>query len=114
MGDDLVSGSGGVGVVTLHHAVHVEDSLEQEWEQGDVVLFGEQGVGGVELVDVVGAVVGRKGDAGEDDPDSCGRAAGAAGFEGGDDLVEICAGVCDGEAAEAVVAAEFDDDYAGL
>ena len=32
-----------------------------------MVLLGEQGVGLVELLDVVGAVVGREGDAGEDD-----------------------------------------------
>ena len=40
---------------------------------GTSVLLGQQGVGGVELVDVVGAVVGRQGDAGEDDPGAARR-----------------------------------------
>ena len=61
----------------------------------------------VELLDVVGAVVGWEGDAGEDD-------FGSAGFEGWDDVVEVGAGVFDAEAAEAVVAAELDDDDGGL
>ena len=38
----------------------------------------------------------------------------AAGFERGDDLVEVGAGVLDAQAAEAVVAAELDDDDCGL
>src|SRR5467141_1890176 len=59
------------------------------------------------MLDVVGAVVGGEGDAGEDD-------SGSAGFEGADDLVEICAGIFDSEAAEAVVAAELYDHYCGL
>ena len=49
-------------------------------------LLADDGVGVGELSDVVGAVVGRKGDAGEDD--FC-----AAGFEGLDDVVEVGAGV---------------------
>ena len=103
MGDDLISPGGSVGAVVLHHAVYSIDSFEKEGEQGDVVLLREQGVGLVELADVVGAVVGREGDAGEDD-------FGSAGLEGGDDLVEVSAGVFDTEAAEAVVAAKLDDD----
>ena len=72
------------------------------------MVFGrDEGVGGVELVDVVRAVVGREGDAGEGD-------FGAAGFEGADDLVEVGAGVGDGKAAEAVVATELDDDDGGM
>ena len=39
---------------------------------------------------------------------------GSAGFEGGDDLVEVGAGVFDAQAAETVVAAELDDDDGGL
>ena len=57
-GDDLVSGGGGVGAVALHHSGNAVDVLEQEGKQGDAVLFGEDGVGLVELADVVGAVVG--------------------------------------------------------
>ena len=67
----------------------------------------DEAVGFVELLDVVGAVVGREGDAGEDDF--------AAGLEqGGDDGGEVAARVGDGDAAEAVVAAEFDDDDGGV
>ena len=81
--------------------------LEKEGEHGYVVLLREQGVCLVELLDVVGAVVGGEGYAGEDDFRS-------AGFEGAYDLVEVSAGVCDGKAAETVVAAELDDDDGGL
>jgi len=56
-GDDLVAGVGGVGLVGLHHAGDAEDALQQEGQHGDIILLGQQGVGGVELVDVVGAVV---------------------------------------------------------
>ena len=66
-GDDLVAAGGGVGAVGLHHAGDAVDVLEQEGKHGDAVLPGEQGVGLVELADVVGAVVGREGDAGEGD-----------------------------------------------
>ena len=58
-------------------------------------------------MDIVGAVVGRESDAGEDD-----FAAGVD--EGGDDSVEIAARVGDGDAAKAVVAAKFDDDDGGV
>ena len=107
MGDDLISLGGSVGAVVLHHAVYSIDSFEKEGEQGDVVLLREQGVGLVELADVVGAVIGGERDSGEDD-------FGSAGLEGGDDLVEVGAGVFDTEAAEAVVAAELHDDNGGL
>ena len=107
MGYYLVTLGGGVGAVSLHHAVYSVDSLEKEGEQGDVVLLGEQGVGFVELADVVGAVVRWEGDAGEDD-------FGSAGVQGRDDFVEVGAGVFDAQAAQAVVAAELDDDDGGL
>ena len=47
-----------------------------------MVFLCEDGVGGGELLDVVGAVVGGQGDAGEDN-------FGSAGFEGGDDFIEV-------------------------
>jgi hypothetical protein len=102
-GYDSVACGGGVGAVALHHSWNSEDVLEEEWEQGYVVFVANDGVGVGELFDVVGAVVGGEGDAGED-------YFGAAGFEGLDDVVEVGAGVGDGEAAEAVVAAELDYD----
>ena len=81
-----------MGVVALHHAVYAENSFEEEGQEWDVVFFGDEGVGLVELLDVVRAVVGWESDAGE-------GYFGAAGFEGGDDLVEIGSGVFDAEAA---------------
>ena len=96
-----------MGLVFLHHAGYAKDTFQEKWEQGDVVFVRDEGVGGVELVDVVGTVVGREGDAGESD-------FGAAFFEGADDLVEVGAGGGDGQAAEAVVATELDDDDGGM
>ena len=96
-----------MGSVFLHHAGDSEDALEKKRQQRDAVFFCKQGVGCVEACDVVGAVVGWERDAGEDDGDF-------AGFEGGYDLIEIGAGVFDAQAAEAVVAAELDDDDGGL
>ena len=106
-GDYLVAGGGGVGAVALHHAGDSVDVLEEEGEERSFVFGGEQRVGGVELLDVVGAVVGRESDAGEDY--FC-----AGGFEGGDDVVEVGAGVFDAETAEAVVAAELNDCNGGV
>ena len=73
LGYDFVACGGGVGAVALHHSFYSEDVLEEEGEQGDVVFVADDGVGVGELFDVVGAVVGWEGDAGEDD-------FGAAGF----------------------------------
>ncbi len=92
-----------MGVVLLHHAGYSVDALEQKGKHRDLVFLCQHGVGCIELLDVVGAVVWREGDSGE-------RHLGAAGFEGGDDLVEVGAGIFDGQAAQAVVAAEFDYD----
>ena len=72
-----------------------------------MVFGGEDGIGAVELMDVVGAVVGREGDAGEDE-------FGSGGLEGGEDVFEIGAGALDGEASKAVVSAELDDDDGGV
>ena len=96
-----------MGSVGLHHAIDAEDAFEEKWEQGDIVFLCKQCVGVVELLDVVGAVVGRKRDSGEDH-------LGSAGFESGDDLVEVGAGVFDAEAAKAIVAAELDDNDGGF
>jgi len=106
-GDDLVSLGGGVSAVGLHHAGDAVNILEQEGKHGDAVTAGQQGVGLVELADVVGAVVWREGDAGEGN-------FGPGTLQGGDDLAEVGAGVCNGQAAQAVVAAELDDDHGGM
>ena len=67
------------------------------------MLGGEIAEGLVEGVDVVGAVVGRKGDAGEHNLDM-------SGFKGGQHGIEIVPGEVGWQAAKAVVSAEFDDD----
>ena len=107
LGDDFVAGGGGVGAVALHHAGDSEDVLEQEGQQGDVVLLGQKSVGVGELVDVVGAVVGGQGDAGEDD-------LGAGVLRVLTMWSRLARESCDGQAAEAVVAAELDDDDGGV
>ena len=67
------------------------------------MLLREGGVHGVEFFDVVGAVAGGEGDAGED-------YLGTALLELIEDVGEVRLGLFDGQAAEAVVAAEFYDD----
>lgn len=105
--DDLVALGGGVGVVALHESGDAVDVFEEKRQQRDVVLLREQCVGGVELLDVVGPIVGREGDARE-------RYLDIGGLERGDDLVEAGAAVFDAKAAESVVTAEFDDDCGGM
>ena len=99
----LVAFGGGVGVVGLHVAGDAVDVFEEEGQEANVIFFCERGVHGVEFFDVVGAVVGGEGDAGEND-------FGAAGLELRDDGGEVGLGLFEGQAAEAVVAAEFYDD----
>ena len=70
LGDHLIAAGSGVGLVALHHAGGAVDVIEQKGQKGDVVFLREDGVGLVELADVVGAVVGREGDAGESDFDA--------------------------------------------
>jgi len=106
-GDDFVALGGGVGSVLLHHAINAVDAFKEEGEKRDGVLLGEQGVGLLELVDVVRAVVGREADAGESEGD-------LAPFQLREYGVEIRAGVFDAKAAEAVVAAELDDNKSGV
>jgi len=88
--------------VLLDGAGDVDEVLVEHGYEGGVVLGGEIAKGLVEGLDVVGAVVGRQGDAGEQDLDVCG-------FKGGEHGIKIVAGQVGGQAAEAVVTAEFDD-----
>ncbi len=91
-----------VNAVILNGAGDGVDAGIKLREQGHAILCRDQAVGLIELTNVVGAVIGRKRDAGEEDL--------AAGVEqGGDDGVEVAASGVDGDAAEAVVAAEFDN-----
>ena len=103
VGDDLVAARCGVDVVGLHHALNAVNIFEQEGHERHVEAVGEGGVVAGEVLDVVGAVVGRKGDTGEDD-------FGSGGLEVGEHLGKIGAGGSGVEAAETVVAAELEDD----
>jgi len=107
LGYDLVALVGGVGVVGLHHAGDAVDVFEQEGQDGDVEFAAEGRVVGGEGVDVVGAVVGGEGDSGDGD-------FGTGLLKLRDHGLEVGAGGLDLEAAEAVVAAELEDDDLGF
>ena len=89
--------------VLLNRAGNVDQVFVDHGHKCDVMLRGEVAEDLVEGVNVVLAVVGGKGDAGEQDFDVCG-------FEGGENLIEIAASLIRGHAAQAVIAAELDDD----
>ena len=93
--------------VALHEVVVAADALEEEGDEGEVVPGGQGGIDGFEFADEGGSVIGREGHAGEDD-------AGAGGLEGLDHLGEVGLGDGEGETAEAIVAAEFEEDDGGV
>ena len=102
VGDELRAFGGGMNAVVLNGVGDGVDVKIDVGDNGHVVLRRHEGEGLVELADIVGPIVRRQGDAGEDDL--------AAGLEqSGDDGGEVAPRVGDGNAAEAVVAAEFDD-----
>ena len=106
-GDLLCALRGGVDAVGLDVALDAVDVLQEEGQQRDVILFGEHGIHAVEVRDVVAAVLRGEGDAGE--RDLC-----AAVLELLDHGGEILLRAFDGKAAEAVVAAELEDDDLGF
>jgi len=107
VGEEQGTFGGGVNAVVLDGAGNGVNVGVEHGEQRNAVFCRDEAVGFVERMDVVGPVVGRKGNAGQNDF--------AAGVEqSGDDGVEITPGIGDGEAAEAIVAAEFDDDNGGM
>jgi hypothetical protein len=99
----LIALRGGVDTVGLHTARGPIDVLKQKWEQGHVILLSQQRVSPVELADVIRAIVGGQCDAAEHHFYACV-------LQGGDDSIEIRACAVDGQAAEAIVAAEGNDD----
>ena len=70
--------------VLLDGAGDVDEVFVQHGDEGRVVLRGEIAKGLVEGTDVIRTVVGRKGDAGEQDLD-------VGGFKRGENLIEIAA-----------------------
>ena len=71
-----------MGSVRLHHAVDAEDAFENKRKYGHVELSSQKIVGFIELADIVCAIVGREGDAGQND-------LGAGGSECRYDAVEV-------------------------
>jgi hypothetical protein len=106
-GDDLGAFGGGMNTVLLDGAGDVDQILVDHGNEGRVVFRGEIAENLVEGLDVVGAVVRRKGDAGEEHLD-------VRGFEGGEDRVKILLCLMGRQSPEPVVAAEFDDDDGGV
>jgi hypothetical protein len=107
VGEELGAFGGGMNAVVLNGAGDGVDVGVEHGKQGDVILGSDEAEGFIEGLNVIGAIVGGEGDAGENN-----FAAGVE--EGGDDGVEIAAGIGDGDAAQAVVAAEFDNDDGGM
>ena len=101
--DDLGAFGGRVDAVLLDGAGDVDQVFVDHGDEGDVVLDGEITEAFVKSLDVVRSVVGRKSDAGE-------KHFNVRRFEGGEDSVEVLAGLVGRETAEAIVAAEFNDD----
>ncbi len=93
--------------VVLHQFGVGGDAIEEEGDQGDFFVAGEVFVDIFEVADVVGAVVAGEGHAAEEDGD-------VGGLGAVDHFGEIGASGFEGEAAEAVVAAESEDDDGGL
>lgn len=98
---------GRVNAVVLNGAGNVDEVFVDHGNQGDVVLGGQVAEDLFELVDVIGAVVGRQSDACQQDLD-------VSGFQGGEHLAEIAARLFKRQAAQAIVAAELDDDDFGM
>lgn len=104
LGEQLGAFRSRVDAIVLDGAGNGVDAGIEFGQQGHVILCRNQPVGLIKLTNVVGAVIGRKGDAGEEDL--------AAGVDqSGDDGVEVAACGVDGDAAEPVVAAEFDNSH---
>ena len=103
-GEELGAFCGGVDAVGLDGSGHGVDVRVEHGQQRNVTARGDLMVHEIELMNVCLAVVGREGDAGE-------HHFGVRGDKAGDDGLKIALGDGEGKAAEAVVAAEFDDDY---
>lgn len=102
-GDDAGAFGGGVNAVGLNGAGHMNQVFVDHGHHGDVVFGGECGEEPVKGVDIVGAVIGRQGDAGQQN-------ANVRFFERGQHQSQVAPGLRKGQAAETVVAAELDDD----
>ena len=89
--------------VLLNGAGHVDEVLVDHRNERDVMLRSEILKDLVERLDVVRAIVGRQGNAGEQGLDM-------SGFESGEYGVQVFASLIGRQTAKAVVASEFNDD----
>jgi len=105
VGDDAVAGGVGMDAVGLVEAGDAADVLEEEGDEGEVVFGGEGGEDVAEGGGVGGAHGWGNLHAGKDD-----AGVWIFGPDGVDDGLEVCRGAGDGNAAEAVVGAEFEDE----
>ena len=106
-GNEFGALGGGMNAVGLDGSGHGVDVGVEHGQERDVIARGDLMIHEVELMNVGGAVVGRERDAGEQDFGVRGEQAGDYGFE-------VAFGDAEGQAAQAVVAAEFDDDDGGV
>ena len=97
----------GMDAVGLDGSGHGVDVRVEHGQQRDVIARGDLVIHEVELMNVGLAVVGRQGDAGE-------QHFGVRREQAGDDGLQIAFSDCEGQAAEAVVATELDDDDGGV
>ncbi len=93
---------GGMNAVGLHAAGNPIRAQQQEWLQRYMVLGRQQRIGLVELMNVVGAVIGWQGYAAQHHLD-------AGVLQRSHNLIEIFPGVGDGQSAQSVVSAEGHD-----
>ena len=93
--------------VGLDRAGDVDQVFVDHGHKDGVVFGGQVTEELVELQDVFLSVVGRESDAGKQDFD-------VRAFESGQHLVEVAAGLAEGQAAQPVVAAELDDNDFGV
>jgi len=103
-GDDFRSFRGGVNAVGLDRSRHVDQVFVDHGHEGRVVLARQVAEDLFELRNVFLAVVGRQ-------SDSCQQDFDVGAFKRREHLVEIAAGLVEGQAAQTVVAAELDEHH---
>ena len=101
--DDLGTFGGGMNAVRLNRAGNMNEVFVDHGHECGVMLGGEVAEDLFEGLDVVTAVVGGQRDAGKQHFD-------VSIFESSQHSIQIAARLAGGQAAQSVVAAEFDDD----
>ena len=92
-----------MNAVALNGSGDVDEVDVEHGNEGDVMLCGEIAKNLLERVNVVGTIIGRKRDAGEQDLD-------VSAFEAAENLLKIFPRLVDRQTAQAIVAAELNDD----